>query len=200
MLRRGLGPATLLVAAAWPAANASASVPVSLVDSTVKATSGIAAGGAAASVVSAKVTAITEGVLKSMFLTKLKTVTAALLMLGFVTTGTGLSIGSLGAERPGTPRDLQHKGPPKSTTALAVAYAVRQEPGQASPTWKIGPTLQGHGGQVSHVAFSPDGKRLASGSRDKSVVVWDVAKRDSLQTLSCAGEVMAVAFAPTARP
>jgi WD40 repeat protein len=35
--------------------------------------------------------------------------------------------------------------------------------------------LQGHGGAVNAVAFSPDGTRLASGSADNTVRVWDVA-------------------------
>jgi len=47
LVRRGLGPAALLAAVAWPAANASAGVPLSLLTSTVKAASLFVAGPAA---------------------------------------------------------------------------------------------------------------------------------------------------------
>ena len=33
-------------------------------------------------------------------------------------------------------------------------------------------TLEGHGGWVTSVCFSPDGKQLASGSWDETVRVW----------------------------
>ena len=78
LLRRGLGPAALLVAAVWPAANASACVPISVVTSTIKAASLIAAGKAVAqSAISAQVAALTE----AMLLTKLKIATAFLVIV-----------------------------------------------------------------------------------------------------------------------
>ncbi len=45
-----------------------------------------------------------------------------------------------------------------------------------SHTGKLIHSFRGHEGLVSSLAFSPDGERLISGSRDKTVKVWDMTQ------------------------
>jgi len=40
-------------------------------------------------------------------------------------------------------------------------------------------TLKGHGKLVISVSFSPDGKRIVSGSGDKTVKIWDISSLDT---------------------
>jgi COMPASS component SWD3 len=44
-------------------------------------------------------------------------------------------------------------------------------------------TLRGHTSSVLSVAFSPDGRLLASGSDDQTVKLWDVETGQEVRTL-----------------
>ena len=54
----------------------------------------------------------------------------------------------------------------------------------------------GHKESVGCVTFSPDGLRLASGSKDGTVKLWDAANGDVLATFNGPNEITTVAFSP----
>jgi RNA polymerase sigma factor (sigma-70 family) len=85
LTRRGLGQSAGVLAAALAGTAASAAVPAAMLHSTVKAAALIAAGKALADFVSAPVLAISQGVMKTMLLNKMKIV--PVLVLGMVIGG-----------------------------------------------------------------------------------------------------------------
>ncbi|KAM0347577.1 hypothetical protein ACHAP4_011298 [Fusarium culmorum] len=61
-------------------------------------------------------------------------------------------------------------------------------------------TLEGHADSVNSVVFSPDGIRIASGSNDNTIKIWDVATGKEEQTLEGhANAVNSVVFSPDGR-
>jgi ribosome assembly protein 4 len=65
------------------------------------------------------------------------------------------------------------------------------------PVTRASSTLEGHSEAILSVAFSPDGKHLASGSGDTTVRIWDLMTETPLYT--CKGHkhwVLFVSFSP----
>ena len=92
---------------------------------------------------------------------------------------------------------------------LASAMVERHEDAGGAITWKTGikfwdvvsgrvlKTFAGYSSAVRSIAFSPDGRLLASGSVDKKVSLWDVETGKIIKTFTGhAGEVNTVLFTP----
>ncbi len=113
LVRRGVAPATAL-AAASAAGAARAAVPTGLAESTVVYA-------ASASAAPTSVSVITEGVLRSMFLRKVKLVmTAATVVAALAAGAVALAQSGIGRPKDGTGKP-QHVGPPSWTYHILVS-------------------------------------------------------------------------------
>jgi hypothetical protein len=101
LARQGLAVSGRTLAGVLSHKAASASVPTPVLTSTIKAVILVAAGRTAATgVISLKAAALTEGVLKTVLLRKLKTATAILLVFAALVGGAGLIYQTQAAQQP----------------------------------------------------------------------------------------------------
>jgi RNA polymerase sigma factor (sigma-70 family) len=183
LTRRGVTLGAALITASLLTSGASAAVPKMLLNSTIKAAMWIATGGAAGSVVSAKVAALTQGVLRTMFLSKLKVISAGLLIAGLLVCG--VLIPGLCAL-------------PQSSLAQQPAVKQQEKPPDKEPAKKApdagqdGVKVVKAGKYVNSLAYCNDGKTMAiviwngvprGDTQAGSVVLWDLQQGKVQQTL-----------------
>ena len=78
---------------------------------------------------------------------------------------------------------------------LAASYLL-PGPEEDDRSSKTHSTLLGHSGQVNSVAITPDGRTIASGGDDHTVVLWDMETRRERLTLDHEAPVYVLAFSP----
>jgi RNA polymerase sigma factor (sigma-70 family) len=218
LTRRGVTLSAGALAAAL-AQQAASGVPNSVVGPTIKAAALLAAGEAAtAGLISPRVAALTEGVMKATSFSKLKAVLAVVVVLGFLAAGATIltcrpSAGQEDREpAAGKPVDAPLQIIPRNRmTHDRAVYSVAFSPDgktlasgsyQTIKLWDVTTgkekaTLKGHTHNVFSVAYSPDGKTLASASEDQTIKLWDMATAKEKATLKGhTGTGWSVAFSP----
>jgi len=166
LARRGLAPSAGLFAATMPE-EARAAVSEALAQSTIRAATGVAAGrGVAAGLVPATVAALVEGVVRTMMISKLKTLAAGLLAVGVVVAGAEVLGRQFGGGRASGP-------------AVATADEKAQSPQAVEPsdTSKVGKPVAGTATVPGGIADASDG--LTDEARESKAAELDEASIDA---------------------
>jgi RNA polymerase sigma factor (sigma-70 family) len=123
LARQGLTVSGVALGTMLSQSVATAGLPASVVSNTIKAATLCAAGKMAASVVSTKVAALTEGVLKAMFLTKLKIVSAVLFVIGCTAFTFGIMARGQTERQGNEKKAVVSQVPPNQTQPFVLAPA-----------------------------------------------------------------------------
>jgi RNA polymerase sigma factor (sigma-70 family) len=185
LARRGLSLSGGVLAAFLSQEAAAANLPASLAIATTRAVTGVTAGSEVASVVSAEVAALTEGVQKTMLLSKLKGISA--MFLACLVFGGTLLLTVRASAAP------QGEGKPAKAQEQPAARAQPPMPpaAQAPPIQFVETDM------IHAAAFTPDSRLLAGGGADRKVRIWDVRDHKLKQTLEGARRIVrCVKFSP----
>jgi RNA polymerase sigma factor (sigma-70 family) len=186
--------ATFLAASAAPAA-----LPAAVLRTTVTASLQAAMGEAVANIVSPRIAALVEGASKAMVMTKGKAILALVVVLGMAAAGAGicarqtLSGRNVAAEQePGAKAQARDSDPKAEERTGTDPHGDPLPPGAVA---RLGTMRFRQGDLVMAVAYSPDGKVVASRDRFGTLYLWEAGTGKLLRRtkLPCA-ELSEIAF------
>ncbi len=174
LTRRGITLAAGLAAAGLSRNAARATVPAALRNATIKGARRFAAGTGAGTVAAHLV----EGVLRSLFLAKVKTAAAVVVLLGILV-GSMALIASAGPAKTPSPHPETAAGlrapdrGGKPSPQAKPRTDVLGDPLPAGAVARLGTTRGWHARNLSALALSPDGKLLVTRAADDRVRLWE---------------------------
>jgi RNA polymerase sigma factor (sigma-70 family) len=197
MARRGACLSTGLLVTLL-ADKASAAVLPSLVLPTVTAALEYSAGAA----VGTPGAALANGVIKGMFLSKMKAVAGVVLILGMLAAGTaGLAHQVLAQHPPKAEpsRPAQTAESPKPTEDKKAPLDPNGDPLPDGAVFRLGGIRLRHTQPASAVIFSANGKELLSAGKDQQIRVWDPATGKEKQRIAFEADKLWAAHFPDAK-
>ncbi|MBI1914623.1 MAG: sigma-70 family RNA polymerase sigma factor [Planctomycetes bacterium] len=187
LARRGLTLTAAALAAAL-AESAAAAVPAPLLDATLQSATRFAAGTTATTGgVSARALSLANGALRIMVPTRL-----ALVALFCLAAAVGAAGGLFALRLPGEPRTNE---PPK-TEGVRARTDLQGDPLPTGAIARLGTVRFRHGQHIQAIAFSPDGKGIASVGSGGSIVLHDAATGKKLRSFQGEAQAHSWTFAP----